>query len=628
MRFNDVPLSHSDRTGKSKCKIKIDNASVILLDRSDFPRMSPRPSLSSLLEKTRSIQDDIAKDVEKCDKFSRRNGHTLTVDDALDRDRKKDGKGKRKGRKSSFSFSGSLFGSSFAGRDLAVVQDSATVRRAGSQGQICDSIKRDLMAVDTGVRRAGSHSQLCHVTVTNDVGGVTHPMLQEGPVLGGSDRDVSDAGTFVCSKCSGRSDSDGKSVRGSDVAGHFPPEAGHGPSGIRGVSTVDKSTQVGDTVGGHLSDHGSLGTHDSLRNSSAAATHGNTSQDYESKCASDALHTLGLKQEGSRSSPAAIIPHVALVTSTDESRLSNSSLRVELQGCDHPKPRADFTQETTGIPGTTYSKKDGRTSEETVVDMGSLRPDTCVVAVAGVSSPPVSPSVIGATGRPQDKVSEASSEADEARDTNNGLLKKNVRSSGRETLTKVERSPPDEEETGPYQPLSALTNGICKPSGEPDTQEEVACAGVFSGMTSGRGSLGDLPETMTCTGATCDGELAEMSSQVLGDMNSAGLMSQKYVSKDGSFEGTTERESSDILPVNVTPSGDLFTSLLLREEGDTACAGGTEPADAGFRKGTSGAMDAMHQGQQSGRNGTTEAHDTAEAVTAVDKSDDTLTTQS
>lgn len=626
MRFNDVPLSHSDRTGKSKCKIKIDNASVILLDRSDFPRMSPRPSLSSLLEKTRSIQDDIAKDVEKCDKFSKRNGHTLTVDDALYRDPKKAGKGK--GRKSSFSFSGSLFGSSFARRDLEVVPESAKVRRAGSQGQICESIKRDLMAVDTSVRRAGSQSQLCHITVTNDVGGVTHPILQEGAVLGGSDRDVSDAGTFVCSKCSGRSNSDGKSVRDSDVAGHFPPEAGHGPSGIRGVSTVDKSTQVGDTVGGHLSDHGSLGTNDSLRNSGAAATHGSISQDYESKCASDAWHTLGLKPEGSRSSPAASIPHVALVASTDESKLSNSSLRVEIQGCDHPKPRADFTQETTGIPGTTYSKMDGRTSEETAVDMDTLRPDTCVDAVAGVNSPPVSPSVIGATGGPQDKVSEASSEADEARDTNNGLLKKNARGSGRETLTRVKRSPPDEEATGYHQPSSALTNDVCKPSGESDTQEEVACAGVFSGVTSGRGSLGDLPETMTCTGATCDGELADMASQVWGDVKNAGLTSQKYVSDDGSFEGTTERERSDILPANVTPSGDLFTSLLLREEGDTACVGGTEPADAAVRKGPSGAMDAVHQGQQSGRNGTPEARGTPEAVTAVDKSDDTLTTQS
>ncbi|XP_046561370.1 uncharacterized protein LOC124270375 [Haliotis rubra] len=40
-----------NKAGKSKCKIKIDNASVILLDdRRDFPRLSPRPSLSNLSE--------------------------------------------------------------------------------------------------------------------------------------------------------------------------------------------------------------------------------------------------------------------------------------------------------------------------------------------------------------------------------------------------------------------------------------------------------------------------------------------------------------------------------------------------------------------------------------------------
>uniref|UniRef100_A0A2C9M7V7 Voltage-gated hydrogen channel 1 n=1 Tax=Biomphalaria glabrata TaxID=6526 RepID=A0A2C9M7V7_BIOGL len=38
-----------NKAGKSKCKIKIDNSSVILLnDKSDFPRLSPRPSLLNL----------------------------------------------------------------------------------------------------------------------------------------------------------------------------------------------------------------------------------------------------------------------------------------------------------------------------------------------------------------------------------------------------------------------------------------------------------------------------------------------------------------------------------------------------------------------------------------------------
>ncbi|GFO26938.1 voltage-gated hydrogen channel 1 [Plakobranchus ocellatus] len=41
-----------NKAGKSKCKIKIDNSSVILLnDKSDFPRLSPRPSLLNLVEK-------------------------------------------------------------------------------------------------------------------------------------------------------------------------------------------------------------------------------------------------------------------------------------------------------------------------------------------------------------------------------------------------------------------------------------------------------------------------------------------------------------------------------------------------------------------------------------------------
>ena len=45
-------LSYTDKAGKSKCKIKIDNSSVILLnDKSDFPRLSPRPSLLNLVEK-------------------------------------------------------------------------------------------------------------------------------------------------------------------------------------------------------------------------------------------------------------------------------------------------------------------------------------------------------------------------------------------------------------------------------------------------------------------------------------------------------------------------------------------------------------------------------------------------
>ncbi|GFS15675.1 voltage-gated hydrogen channel 1 [Elysia marginata] len=41
-----------NKAGKSKCKIKIDNSSVILLnDKSDFPRLSPRPSLLNLVDK-------------------------------------------------------------------------------------------------------------------------------------------------------------------------------------------------------------------------------------------------------------------------------------------------------------------------------------------------------------------------------------------------------------------------------------------------------------------------------------------------------------------------------------------------------------------------------------------------
>ncbi|XP_035828690.1 glycine, alanine and asparagine-rich protein-like [Aplysia californica] len=41
-----------NKAGKSKCKIKIDNSSVILLnDKSDFPRLSPRPSLLNLVDR-------------------------------------------------------------------------------------------------------------------------------------------------------------------------------------------------------------------------------------------------------------------------------------------------------------------------------------------------------------------------------------------------------------------------------------------------------------------------------------------------------------------------------------------------------------------------------------------------
>lgn len=60
----------SDKAGKSKCKIKIDNSSVILLnDKSDFPRLSPRPSLLNLVDKVggrrKSMQQQLAPSTER-----------------------------------------------------------------------------------------------------------------------------------------------------------------------------------------------------------------------------------------------------------------------------------------------------------------------------------------------------------------------------------------------------------------------------------------------------------------------------------------------------------------------------------------------------------------------------------
>nr|KAG5685551.1 hypothetical protein BaRGS_001974 [Batillaria attramentaria] len=167
-----------NRTGKSKCKVRIDNASVILLDKSDFPRLSPRPSLANLLEKRRSIQVDSARD-PKCDKLLKRNGHSLAVGDAIRRDSVcvpaagDSSKGKRDG--------GGWKGKGWrpfwdnGPRASKIPEESllgvTKVKRAGSQSQIYDAPKRDLRSLlkissaEGGVKRAGSQSQICHVTI-------------------------------------------------------------------------------------------------------------------------------------------------------------------------------------------------------------------------------------------------------------------------------------------------------------------------------------------------------------------------------------------------------------------------------------------------------------------------------
>ena len=77
------------------------------------------------------------------------NGHTLTVEDG---GRLRGLRGKGMGRKSSFSFTNGPLSSLFrSGRELEVVPengglsaDTPPVRRVGSQGQICEALKRDL----------------------------------------------------------------------------------------------------------------------------------------------------------------------------------------------------------------------------------------------------------------------------------------------------------------------------------------------------------------------------------------------------------------------------------------------------------------------------------------------------
>ncbi|KAL8614170.1 hypothetical protein ACOMHN_026387 [Nucella lapillus] len=254
-----------NKTGKSKCKIRIDNSSVILLDKCDFPRLSPRPSLASLWEKRKSFQAD-ASGVGKSDKFSKRNGHMLTADDALG----PDVRGKGKGRKSSFSFSNGPFSSLFGSKDLHVVPEVVKVRRAGSQGQICEAIKRDFLGVDRKVKRGSSHNQLCQVTVTNEMGGMTSPVFPDDRTKGSSmdhlpgknpnAKNIRDAAsdTVLSRDC----DTAGKNLRGSGT--QSAP-----------VLSEDKWTQTGGSGGsdGHtVDDSYEKGAHRSdLQNTDSSA---------------------------------------------------------------------------------------------------------------------------------------------------------------------------------------------------------------------------------------------------------------------------------------------------------------------------------------------------------------------
>ncbi|XP_070198976.1 uncharacterized protein [Littorina saxatilis] len=248
-----------NRTGKSKVKVKIDNASVILLDRCDFPRMSPRPSLSSLWDKRRSIAvSGGSKDAgsARSDKVLKRNGHTLTVDDALNRDGKKG-----RARKSSFSFS-SLFGS----HDLDTVPEYVKVRRAGSQSLLCESIKRDLVSSGS-VKRSGSQNQLCHLKVNTQDGDGIGGGGQHGLCVGGTggsesgEGRVEAANTLTAHTASGASRADGVNTVTTDRhAGHHNSattgsHAGNvnpGCSNSRSVPALNKATQFGDNVEGTL----------------------------------------------------------------------------------------------------------------------------------------------------------------------------------------------------------------------------------------------------------------------------------------------------------------------------------------------------------------------------------------
>ncbi|PVD33644.1 hypothetical protein C0Q70_04902 [Pomacea canaliculata] len=158
-----------NKTGKSKCKVKIDNSSVILLDKSDFPRLSPRPSLSCLVEKKRGTPVEGGKD-GKSDKSpkkgalkdspGRRDTLALICSDDSDKNHMRMPlslfhNGPRKKR-------WNLLG---LGRD-------GTVKRAGSFSQICQNPPHlDGLGFLTAhgpngkVKRAGSHSLLCGGTL-------------------------------------------------------------------------------------------------------------------------------------------------------------------------------------------------------------------------------------------------------------------------------------------------------------------------------------------------------------------------------------------------------------------------------------------------------------------------------
>ena len=609
--------------------------------------MSPRPSLANLLEKRRSIQVDNAKDPAKCDKLFKRNGHMLTVDDALERDLKKDSKGR--GRKSSFSFSNTPFSSLFGGRDLEVVPENSRVRRAGSHGQICEAIKRDLISIDKSVKRAGSQNQLCHVTVTNDLGGVTCPLLLENGALGGSASDIPVVANSLHGSWSGGSsagNADGNSVCDSEVADHFALDGGNSGSRIRGVSTVDKSTQFGDTIGGHLSDRSDVDNSDALHFGDTPSVYGNNSENTESKSAGDTRRTASLKPPRDRPVTVANITHVALVTSRDEARLSHLNSGAEFQGTNHRNLSAEFTQGMKETPGTSYSTHHARTLPETVVSIDTSRTD--IVVAGEVSSSRASSGRTSATDSPGDTVGNISTSEREARDANSNMQDRNAPSSSRETCVEVKPSPSEElETTRHHQPVSAPSGTVCEPSRKSGNEEELACAGVLSGVTTGRGypshvvvtvtpcgatidsgSLGDVVLTMTQTGAASDGGLTMMEPPVLGDMNTASMASQKRVSDSGSFEGPTEQKSTDdALPVKVTSGADSLRSSL-RKEGDIGCSDKTKSTVSGFCKESNGAVERVCPGQQSDRHGTPDDRDTSEVDTSVTKSDDVLTTQS
>ncbi|KAL8579151.1 hypothetical protein ACOMHN_010735 [Nucella lapillus] len=183
-----------NRTGKSKCKVKIDNTSVILLDKSDFP-MGPRPGQHASRDKRRSLRpSDSAREFSALDQLDlahKRNGHSPAS--SLEVPPSRDGVWRGMGRKLSISFSNGPLSALFGHRSLAAVPEDgegsggggglAPVRRTSSQGLICAAIKRDLYLFKGGLSAAENGTTLKpegsavehepgHVTSAKDAGTV------------------------------------------------------------------------------------------------------------------------------------------------------------------------------------------------------------------------------------------------------------------------------------------------------------------------------------------------------------------------------------------------------------------------------------------------------------------------